>query len=648
MALKREGNGNGGPCITGSTFAANAAIQENDINTLETILQTDDSHPFQTQELLHAACSQNLTNIARYLVSKGASPHGTSNLYSSPLHFASSSNSTDIIKYLIKECHVDIDKKNRSNETALYLACKKGHSEAIKVLLENGASLIMKDGQQPLHLTIRSKCCANPGITQMLLIHGADPFKLNCSKQNIFHLVCMKNKPEDLRIILKYTKCQFTKSAKKLSELPRVTLNDALSARDSHKMTPLMYACTNRCTSIVKILLENKVPPDIIGKDGRTPLALACLVGDIQIVDLLYMHGAKLNSHRGRPGPECICVPSVVLGCRRSLAKLTGTYSPLHIAAEAGHEELVRYLLNHRADPRLGLSRSTPFHAACVNGHIATFKILLEESERKHCRCNPDFCANLLHFAIKCNQIKVVKILTANTVNVNTCRGGTSCLNLSLWKNHLSIAHHLIDQSADVLQEDLCGYVPLVITLLLNGTKKEILPLLEKMVKRGATLPVYSAMTRKTLQSLCQLRNSKILVYLLRQNAVTPFPMISHKRYLPLFSSGPFSPTKNAYMELRTKETRIPIILYKAGIIIVRISDLHQYHHNMQRNNNSKEWTSFYKLVTSEHQCVESLVKHCQFAIRSVMGSGIGFKVKQLPLPKSLQHFLTMPELDNL
>ncbi len=647
MAFKRRDIRTSGPCITGTTLAANAAIQENDIDTLTTILDTDTSNSIQIQELLHTACSQNHTDIARYLVSKGASPHGTSHLYSSPLHFASASNSKDVIKYLLEECHVDINQRNRSNETALYIACKRGYTDVIRILLENNASLSMKDGQQPLHLTIRSKCHGNPGITEMLLNHGADPFKLNCSKQNVFHLVCLKNKPDDLKVILDFVRCHFTRTSKCPSEQPRITINDALSARDSNKMTPLMYACSQKSTTIVKMLLENNVPPGIIGKDGRTPLALACLAGDVQIVDLLFLHGAKLNSHCGRPGPECICIPNIVLGCRRSLAKLTGTYSPLHIASEAGHEELVRYLLRHGADPRLGLSRSTPLHAACVNGNIRTFKILLEEFKGRICESIPDFFENLLHFAIKCNQIQVVKLLVENGVNVNACRRGTSSLNLSLWKNHLPIAHYLIDQLADVLQEDTCGYVPMVIALLLNGRKKEILPLLDRMVQKGATIPLFSAMTRTTLRSLCKFKDSKILVYLLRQNAVTPFQSTSHKRYLPLFTNGPFSPTRNAYTELHTSETRIPRYLYKAGFTILRYSDLQQYYH-VQSNQDSQEWTSFYNLVTSEHQQVPSLIKHCQFTIRCAMGTGIGYKVKQLPLPKRLQFCLTMPELDDL
>lgn len=72
------------------------------------------------------------------------------------------------------------------------------------------------------------------------------------------------------------------------------------------------------------------------------------------------------------------------------MCKTTNNRTPLYLACQQGHLDLVKYLVNEKSvDPLHELndgirSHMTPFHVACENGHFAIVKFLVEEKG-----CNP-------------------------------------------------------------------------------------------------------------------------------------------------------------------------------------------------------------------------------------------------------------------
>lgn len=86
----------------------------------------------------------------------------------SPLHIAASVGNVEIMEKLLEhsiEPNVDLQTKN--GITALHLACSKKHQDVVKLLLERGASVRVKDknGQLPLH---RAAAVGSMGIASML------------------------------------------------------------------------------------------------------------------------------------------------------------------------------------------------------------------------------------------------------------------------------------------------------------------------------------------------------------------------------------------------------------------------------------------------------------------------------------------------
>lgn len=134
-------------------------------------------------------------------------------------------------------------------------------------------------------------------------------------------------------------------------------------ARDSRGNTALMHAITNGHPETFRLILdalakENIASINVVNFDGHTALALAAMHGRTDMVRAL------LDTK----------VANVWLG-----GSLDGGWEPLHRAAQGGHTEIVRLLLDNGARansaPR---SKITALMLAAENGHTQTVQLLLE------------------------------------------------------------------------------------------------------------------------------------------------------------------------------------------------------------------------------------------------------------------------------
>ena len=67
------------------------------------------------------------------------------------------------------------------------------------------------------------------------------------------------------------------------------------------------------------------------------------------------------------------------------LSENDGNRTPLSLACETGHLDIVRYLVDEQSvDPNYGSRRWPALHAACRGGHLEVVKFLVEEKECDH------------------------------------------------------------------------------------------------------------------------------------------------------------------------------------------------------------------------------------------------------------------------
>ncbi|KAJ3341560.1 hypothetical protein HDU83_006579, partial [Entophlyctis luteolus] len=201
------------------------------------------------------------------------------------LHFASGLGHYDVVELLLDEgATVDI-KDKRDKSTPLIHACKAGHLEIVKLLVSKGADLFAVDnmGRTPLIHACKN---GHADIAIYLLSEGADAEATDTSQNSVLHYACGYGWKEIAKILLEYGKA-------------------SLNPLNSWKCSPLMTADLKGHFGLVQYLLGLPgIGVNFLDKNGYSLLHLAFksqvesprdFETAIQKITTLLRHGAGPN-----------------------------------------------------------------------------------------------------------------------------------------------------------------------------------------------------------------------------------------------------------------------------------------------------------------------------------------------------------------
>lgn len=131
-------------------------VDNNILDDEDTLLNQSETNKYS---LLHFACYFDKPEIVALLVSKQVKCNAESMNFWTPLQIASYRGHADCVYELLQHTGIQINKMTVFRGTALHLACKAGHVEIVKLLLDNGASMVLEDykGRIPLQRTTNSE-----------------------------------------------------------------------------------------------------------------------------------------------------------------------------------------------------------------------------------------------------------------------------------------------------------------------------------------------------------------------------------------------------------------------------------------------------------------------------------------------------------
>jgi hypothetical protein len=136
--------------------------------------------------------------------------------------------------------------------------------------------------------------------------------------------------------------------------------------------------------------------------------------------------------------------------------------TPLHLACENGHAEVVKALLEkgaglHATD---NYSRWTPMHCARLYGHTKVVKALLEKGADVHAKTSTG--STPLHYACQEGHIEVIKALLEKIADIQAkTSNGRTPLHLACYNGHAEVVKALLEKGADVHAKDINGGTPL-------------------------------------------------------------------------------------------------------------------------------------------------------------------------------------------
>lgn len=220
-------------------------------------------------------------------------------------------------KYLAKLIlkGADINASVGSFETALAVACNRGHYEIVQMLLDNKADANLLGSRFGNRSPLAYACEKNHlRIAQLLLRNGA---KVDDDDKSIFgsplELACINGHHQIVQLLLD---------------------NGAAFAKASRStLAPLAFASGAGRAGVVRLLLDRGADVNASEGSADTALVTACLRGDMDIVNQLLSRQAQVNAlsedHR----------------------------SPLAVACERGHDAIVQRLLDAGANVHTPIER---------------------------------------------------------------------------------------------------------------------------------------------------------------------------------------------------------------------------------------------------------------------------------------------------
>lgn len=310
----------------------------------------------------------------------------------SPLLAASLGGHASTVTVLLK-AGANIGSQDEFGQTALYIACRGGHTEAAQVLLEEGKAPVDSaalTGWTPLMASAHK---GHKELVHLLLRHGANVHKMDIKGHNALFAAVSGGHEEIVEVLIM------------AGALP--DLSDKAGAQ------PIMFAATKGHLAIVERLLRPRpvMLRVLTGAGGKTALYFAAQNGNIEIVDTLLEAGAFDDGGFGLVVASAGGHASVVRRLIEVGGKVTSVdengLSCLYAAAAAGHTETVDALLSLGADvDATPVQGFTPLAVACIGGHSACAQKLLESGANVHVRT-----ADKLTILMRTKEISVVTVL---------------------------------------------------------------------------------------------------------------------------------------------------------------------------------------------------------------------------------------------
>jgi cytohesin len=484
------------------------AITFGDTQAVERILKSNPSltnKPFRfgrETPLFYGVICKNPKETIDLLIASGADINARSGGFNlTPLQQAVWSGKMEAVKALLAH-KPEVNAVNADNRTALhygisvYMSAVFSNStnnvgkNIMELLLANGADI---NHGYPI-LLAASHYAKNPGLIEFLLSKGANVnVQENYRGETALNLAIVSGNKDALQLMLdhhpdlKLHGGNYGTALATAIHMGRLDL--ALLIRDhvlQERKNTIGFAAAQGTVDELRDLLQNN-PQGIAEQDelGFTPLHCAAAAGRTDAAEVLIFAGARTDVADGvdlHPLEWAALtghLPVVVLLAGNGASDPNAA---LFLAAEQGQNPVVRFLLEHGADPNAHFQGTvTALHTVARQGNVELARLLLDHGAR----VNPVEQNNStpLEYAVGGNSREMVELLFSRGATIQPKSHGywTIFQEWALGTGNTNIAELLLAHGADVNAKDSQGQTPLHF-----AAQQGQLQAVDWLLKRGA------------------------------------------------------------------------------------------------------------------------------------------------------------------
>ncbi|VDD86933.1 unnamed protein product [Enterobius vermicularis] len=420
---------------------------------------------------LHLAAANGHLQITRLLLQNKAFVNSKSKNGEAPLHLAAQNGHVKVVNVLVQEHGASLEAITLENQTALHFAAKSGQFVVAQALLLLGANPNAKDdkGQTPLHLAAENDFSDVVKLfLKMKQNHRAVLTAVDQNGYTCAHIAAMKGSYAVVKELMMIDKAMVIKAKTKSLEetalhmaavgghakICKILLENGANPEEenSHGMTALQLGAKHGFVSILEVF-DRSLWKRCSRKTGLNALHIAAFYGNAEFVIEMLKH-IPASSRSEPPVYNHFVV--------KEFATEYGL-TPLHLAAQSGHDALVRMLINQgvQVDATSTTMNVIPLHLAAQQGHIAVVGMLLSRStQQQHAKDWRGRTA--LHLAAMNGHYEMVSLLIAQGSNINVMdQNGWTGMHYATKAGHSNVVKLFVKSSADPQAETKDGKVPL-------------------------------------------------------------------------------------------------------------------------------------------------------------------------------------------
>ncbi|XP_033121320.1 serine/threonine-protein phosphatase 6 regulatory ankyrin repeat subunit C-like isoform X2 [Anneissia japonica] len=349
-----------------------------------------------------------------------------------PLHIAARIKEGEKVAEMLLKSGADVNAVMANGETAMHIAARFGQLKMIQALLEEGADPIYqsKNGENPLHIAVRH--CHYVIVKELLTF-------LRIENNRADAVMVVNTQSNEGETPLHYA-AEITKEMAHYNgedvDIVKILLEYEADTYVSTKLTqetPLHYCARSGNTHILLEMVkylgqDSQLALNKQSKNGWSPLLVASEQGHVDIVKILLSYNARVDvfDEHGK--------------------------AALHLASENGHKEVADVLLWHKAfvnaKSKIGL---TPLHLAARSGHNDLVELLIHTHNASIdalslAKKTP------LHMAAQFGQLKVCETLLQLKADSNaTDNHGQTPLHLAAENDHAEIVKLFLQHKPDLV-----------------------------------------------------------------------------------------------------------------------------------------------------------------------------------------------------